>query len=190
LVIPVLLLMAWHAATASAWDVATDGLGGIFMLQLGFVFGIACAAHESWRLPVKNNTYVFGFVFMILAITVAGNSFGTYGFDGDWGNVPHARTARRAEMINRAIQRYYLQEKQYPQELADLTPAYMVYIPTPFIIPRQGWCYQGGEDYYRLGYVYRDYFSTPASVKIHAAAGIPPDLSWPCDDEAVKYSGF
>ena len=184
---PILLLLAWQAATASAWDVATDGLGGIFMLQQSFVLGVAAAIHQSWNLPLKRNSFIFGFVVLLLIIIMGANSFGTFGFDGEWGNVPRARTARRAEMINQAILRYYKEQGQYPEALADLTPSYMLYLPTPFIIPHQDWCYQGGRDYYRLGYVYRDYFSTPASVKVFAADGQPPDPSWSCDSETAKY---
>jgi len=187
LIVPILLLLAWQAATASAWDVATDGLGGIFMLELSFVFGVAASIHQSWNLPPKRNSFIFGFVVMVLFMIMGANSFGTFGFDGAWGNVPRARTARRAEVINHAILRYYEDQGQYPQALADVTPGYLLYLPTPFIIPHQDWCYQGGSDYYRLGYVYRDYFSTPASVKVFAAAGQPPDSSWTCDAEAAKY---
>ena len=185
--VPIFLLLAWQAATASAWDVATDGLGGIFMLELSFVCGVAAAIHQAWSLPQKRNSFIFGFVLLILVLIMGANSFGTFGFDGGWGNVPRARTARRAEMINQAILRFYEQQGQYPQALADLTPGYLLYLPTPFIIPHQDWCYQGGPDYYRLGYVYRDNFSSPASVKVFSAAEKPPDPSWACDAEAAKY---
>ena len=157
------------------------------MLELSFVFGVATAIHQSWSLPLKRNAFIFGFVLLPMALIMGANSFGTFGFDGAWGNVPHACTARRAEMINRAILLYRAQKGQYPQALGDLTPSYLWYLPTPFIIPHQNWCYQGGQNYYRLGYVYRDYFSTPASVKVFATAGQPPDPSWPCDAEAAKY---
>jgi hypothetical protein len=187
LIVPILLLLAWQAATASAWDVATDGLGGIFMLQQSFVFGVAVAMHQSWNLPARRNSFVFGFAVLTMVLIMGANSFGTFGFDGEWGNAPHARTARRAETINQAILRYYEKQGQYPEALADLTPGYVLYLPTPFIIPHQDWCYQGGRGYYRLGYVYRAYFSTPASVKVYAAAGQPPDPFWPCDTEAAKY---
>ncbi len=187
LALPVLLLLAWQAATASAWDVATDGLGGIFLLELSAVFGIAAIVHQSWKAPVKRSGLLFGVVMLLLAVVTAANSFGTFGFDGAWGNVPHARTARRAETINRAVLRYYEEQGQFPRTLSDLRPAYLLYLPTPFIIPSQDWCYQAGPDFYRLGYVYRDYFSTPASVKLFASAGQPPDPSWPCEAEAAKY---
>lgn len=188
LAVPIFLLLAWQAATASAWDVATDGLGGVFMLQLSAVIGVAAAVLQSWSAPLKRNSFVFGFASLILVIVMGANSFGTFGFDGEWGNVPRARTARRAEGINQAVLRYYQEEGQYPLALADLTPKYLFYLPTPFIIPHQDWCYQGGPGYYRLGNVYRDYFSTPASVKVFASAGEPVDLPWTCDAEAAKYS--
>jgi hypothetical protein len=103
------------------------------------------------------------------------------------GKCAASRTSRRAEIINQAILRYQQQKGQYPQALSDLIPGTMIYLPTPFIIPHQGWCYQGGPDYYRLGYVSRNYFSTPAAVKIYASVGQPPDPAWPCDAEAEKY---
>jgi hypothetical protein len=159
------------------------------MLEISYVFGVAAAIHQSWSLPLKRNAFVFGLALLTLVIIMGANAFGTFGFDGEWGNVPHARTARRAEMINQAILRYYEQQGHYPQALANLTPGYLLYLPTPFIIPHQDWCYQGGPGYYRLGYVYRDYFSTPASVKVFAAAGQPPNPSWSCDAEAAKYPG-
>jgi hypothetical protein len=146
------------------------------------------AIHQSWRLPPRRSSILFGFVLLILVMIMGANSFGTFGLDGEWGNVPHARTARRAERINQAVLRYYEEQGQYPQALTDLTPGYLLYLPTPFLIPHQDWCYQGGAEYYRLGYVYREYFSTPASVKVFAAAGQPPDPSWTCDAEAAKYS--
>jgi hypothetical protein len=187
LILPILSLLAWQASTASAWDVATDGLGGIFMLELGLVIGVAAALHQAWELSFKRNAFIFGFAMLTLVIILGANSFGTFGFDGAWGNVPRARTARRAALINRAILRYHAQQGQYPQTLSDLTPRYLLYMPPPFIIPHQDWCYQGGPDYYRLGYVYRDYFSSPASVKVFAGSGQPPNPSWPCDSEAAKY---
>jgi hypothetical protein len=189
LILPIALLLAWQAATASAWDVATDGLGGILMLEMCFVFGIAASIHHSWSLPRKRNSFLFGFAVLLLVMVMGANSFGTFGFDGKWGDVPRARTARRAQTINQAVLRYYEAQGQYPQTLADLTPRYLLYLPPPFIIPQQDWCYQAGTNYYRLGYVYRDYFSTPASVKVIAASGQPPQSAWACDAEAAKYPG-
>jgi len=186
LIAPVFLLLAWQAATASAWDVATDGLGGIFMLQFASIFGVATAIHLSWNLALKRNAFIFGFAVLILVIIMGANSFGTFGFDGEWGNVPRARTARRAEMIDRAILRYYDQHGQYPQALADLTPGYLLYMPVPFILPGEDWCYQGAADYYRLGAFYRDFFGSPLSLKIYAQAGTPPETGWECGERLAE----
>jgi hypothetical protein len=190
LVLPILLIIAWEAATASAWDVATDGLGGIFLVMLAGVVEIAAAMHTSWTVSPRRRDILFGIVVILSLVTSAATSYGTFGSDGAWGNVPHARTERRAESINRAILRYHESQGSYPQALSELTPNYLLYLPNPFIIPGQDWCFEGGKDYYRLGYVTRDFFSTPASVKVHAAAGQPPAQSWPCDAEADKYPGY
>jgi hypothetical protein len=117
-------------------------------------------------------------------------SFGTFGLDGPWGRVPIARTERRADSIDQAIRRYHIKNGSYPTVLEELTPNYLLILPTPFIIPGQNWCYQGDMDYYRLGYVYREYFSTPAEVRIFASEGTPPDSSWPCEQEAAFYPGL
>jgi hypothetical protein len=190
LVLPVILLIAWQTATASAWDVATDGLGGIFMIQMAGLVGIAAAMHQSWDITPKRRSFLLGISFVLTLVVSAATTFGTFGFDGAWGNVPHARTERRAEVVNRAILRYHESQGSYPQSLNELTPGYLLYLPVPFIIPQQDWCYEGGADYYRLGYVTRDYFSTPALVKVHASAGQPLVQSWSCDAEAAKYQGY
>jgi len=187
LVVPVWLLIFWQASTASAWDVATDGLGGIFLLELAFIIGLAAAIVRSWRSPARSRPILFGSAMLIVGLVLVGNAFGTYGFDGEWGNVPRARTERRAALINQAILRYSDLHGEYPRSLTDLWPGQLLYIPTPFMIPRQDWCYQAGEDFYRLGYVYRKYFSTPAEVKVFASAGQPDDPAWPCDVEAARY---
>ena len=38
-----------------------------------------------------------------------------------------------------------------------------------------------------FGYVSRDYFSSPAFVKVFAAVGQPPNPAWPCDADAEKF---
>jgi hypothetical protein len=185
--IPVLLLIVLQVATASAWDVATDGLGGLVYLELTAFLGIASAILLAWDLPVPRRSPAFVFAIILPVIVMGANTFGTYGFDGAWGNVPRMRTERRAASINRAILRYHERQGMYPAALSDLTPGYLLFVPHPFIIPDQDWCYQGGPGYYRLGYVYRDYFSSLASVKVYAEAGTPPVQAWPCDEQVAKY---
>jgi len=112
---------------------------------------------------------------------------GSHSPDGKWGESPSYITERRAEKIAHAIQQYYADHGSYPHSVDDLFPQNLVYIPRPIMIPGQTWCYEGGKGYYRFGYLYRQYFSTPASVKIHTTFGELPSSYWPCDDEATKY---
>ncbi len=189
LALPLLGLLGWQIATSAAWDVATDGLGGIATLQLSGTAGIAAAVLVAWKLPASRRATVFGLALVLPLYMMVMMSFGKYGFEGAWGKVPLARTERRAASIERAIQRYYQRNDRYPASLSELTPGYLLILPNPFIIPGQDWCYQGGPDFYRLGFVYREYFSTPASVRVYASAGQPPETDWPCKTEAARYPG-
>jgi hypothetical protein len=115
----------------------------------------------------------------------------SYAFNrGSWMALsPPWLTEARAEKINRAIQRYHERHGYYPSRLANLMPFYLWRIPQPMIFRDQTWCYEGGDDYYRLGYVHQPAFGVPPeyiSIRIHAAVGEPPESSWPCDDELEK----
>ena len=180
LLTPFILLEGWLGYTASAWDVATDGLGGVFLSQVVGVLGIGGAVLLAWRLPEKRLSAAFSATLVLPIVVFLATSLGTFGGIQEWGKVPHLRTERRAAMIDQAIQRYRQDRGAYPQALSELTPGYLLYLPTPFIIPRQDWCYQGGPAYYRLGYINREYFSTPTSVEIFASAGQPPEEGWEC----------
>lgn len=189
LAIPILLLLGYQIALSSIWDVATDGLWGTLGWHLVGTSGIAAAMVLAWSLPGKRKL-----VALALALIVPLSMGGAHGIARDgpskgWCTSPTCVTERRAERIDRAIQRYHRRTGDYPRALADLVPRDLLYLPNPLIIPGQTWCYEGEADTYRLGYVYRRYFSTPASVRVHAAVGQPPDLEWPCDDEAAKHPG-
>ena len=51
------------------------------------------------------------------------------------------------------------------------------------------WCYQGGKDYYRLGYVTYQYTTSGgeggglAEIVTHSAVGDPPEEAWNCNQE-------
>lgn len=112
---------------------------------------------------------------------------GTLDREGKWGTLPIQVTESRADKIDRAINQFRADHGSYPQTLQELTPRYLLFVPVPNIIYGQDRCYESGQDYYRLGYVYREMFSMPASVRVHAAQGEPPDPTWECDQEAAKY---
>jgi hypothetical protein len=189
LAIPVLFLLGYQIALSSIWDVATDGLWGALGWHLVGTSGVAAAMVLARSLPGKRKL-----VALALALLVPLSMGGAHWIVRDgpsrgWCTSPTCVTERRAERVDRAIQRYHQRTGHYPRALADLVPRDLLYLPNPLIIPGQTWCYEGGPDTYRLGYVYRRYFSTPASVRVHAAVGQPPDLEWPCDDEAAKHPG-
>jgi hypothetical protein len=95
-------------------------------------------------------------------------------------------TEERAERISQAIETYYAREGHYPQDLRQLTPWYVLSLPGPVIIYGQDWCYEGGDDYYRLGYVYREHWSSPyLTGRIYKTKGKAPDLPRMCEEEVV-----
>jgi len=94
------------------------------------------------------------------------------------------------------VERFYEREERYPETLDELTPRDLLWIPGPVILPGEGWCYQGGEDFYRLGYVvYLRYpgmgFDPLSEIRIPAARGVPPSPAWMCDAELerIRQSG-
>jgi hypothetical protein len=63
----------------------------------------------------------------------------------------HQLTGERAGRTSQAIETYYARKGSYPQDLWQLTPWYVLSLPGLVIIYGQDWCYDGGDDYYRLG---------------------------------------
>jgi hypothetical protein len=187
LIVSIFYLVGFQIFTASVWDVATDGLGGIILWMLTSVSGIAVAMLMAWKIPGKRVLITIVFAILLPLSMRYALWLGSHVPDGEWGESPAYITARRAEKVAAAIGRFYAEHGYYPQSLDDLFPKILVYIPRPIMIPGQAWCYEGGGDNYRFGYVYRQYFSTPASVVIHTASGQPANHEWPCEVEAAKY---
>jgi len=93
-------------------------------------------------------------------------------------------TEERAGRVSQAVESYYAQERRYPQDLRPLTPWYALSLPGPVIIYGQAWCYDSGDDYYRLGYVYSEHWSDPRlSGRVYKAKGEVPDLQPLCKEE-------
>jgi hypothetical protein len=188
LMVAVLFLMVgYQAVLISMWDVATDGLGWVFLWLTMSTIGIGSAMLMAWSMPRRQLWAAVLFALIVPIVLLEARDLGTYDDDHTWGTTPIITTERRADRIDNAIQRYYEKNNEYPQTLRGLTPRYLLYIPNPYIIPGLNWCYEGGIDHYRFGYVYRQYFSAPASVRIHSTAGEPSDANWGCQDEADKY---
>lgn len=189
LIVSTLFIIGYQMVLASVWDVATDGLGGPFLWTLVTISSMTAAMIMAWLLPGTRKLIALAFAVLVPLSMQYPHWIGTYGPDGEWGMSPAYITERRAETITNAIEGYYKDHDEYPISLKVLFPQNLIHIPRPIMIPGQTWCYEGGPDYYRLGYVYRRCFSTPASVRIHASSGEPPNSYWPCEDEAARYPG-
>jgi len=98
-------------------------------------------------------------------------------------------TRSRASHVEQALVRYHQEQGIYPSKLDDLTPRYLLFVPPPLVVRRVGWCYQGGEDFYRLGYVSGDftYMNAYFKVEVFSQAGEPPQEGWSCDAIAQKF---
>jgi hypothetical protein len=176
--------LGYQITTLRIWDNATDGLGAVFLGEVLFFTGLAAVmvlaeskTHgERYPIPaVLFSTLVFVF---ILGGCIIGGS-----------RSPPDVTAARAARIDWAIQRYYQRNGVYPADLSDLVPGYLLYLPQPVIFRDQTWCYQGGEDFYRLGYVYQPWFGMPKdqiTIRLSASSGQPLLSYWPCEDELGK----
>jgi hypothetical protein len=176
-----LLLVIGHLiVTETVWVQAEDSLSVI----PGVVFIVATAAAMllAWAVTGWRRLAALGFALLVMLTASYASALG-------WRMSPTGLTEMRAEKIERAIQRYYERESRYPTRLANLTPFYLWRIPQPMIFRDQTWCYEGGDDYYRLGYVHQPAFGVPPeyiSIRIHRAVGEPPESSWPCDTELER----
>jgi hypothetical protein len=93
-------------------------------------------------------------------------------------------TAKRVERTVRAIESYYARERSYPETLSQLSPWYVISLPKPMIMHGQDWCYEGGEDFYRLGYIYREHWSNPNLIgRIYKSVGEAPGDANICKEE-------
>jgi hypothetical protein len=143
-------------------------------------------------LSLKERARLAGLAFMIITLIFI---VGTYTLG--WLIDPQAITAARAEEISQAIQRYNQQAGEYPPKLEVLAPGYLPILLGPLTGRGQVWCYQSGEDYYRLGYViferYHQYADdTPFwepyyEIKVPSSAGQPPGTAWMCDEELENF---
>lgn len=143
-------------------------------------------------LSLKDKARLAGLAFVIITLVFIVGSY-TLG----WLIDPQAVTAARAEGIDQAIQRYREKTGEYPPNLKVLAPGYLPILLGPLTGRGQVWCYQSGEDYYRLGYVIYERYHQYADVtpfwepyyeiKVSSSAGQPPGTAWMCDEELENF---
>lgn len=159
------------------WDATYDALGYIwlFIPSLAVLFsGVMLII----VLPPKFKPAGFLYLLLIPALVIVSSYAQRVNF--------RKLTEDRAEAISQAIDAYYARNGRYPQKLGQLIPRSMRSIPEPVVIFGQDWCYQGGENFYRLAYIDREHWSAPnIFAQVYKSSGELGDLQPACADQAV-----
>jgi hypothetical protein len=168
------------------WDTTDDPLGNLW-LPFPVLVVLFSSAFLFSILPGRAKLAGFSYLLLIPALIAVSARAQRVDF--------RQLTAERAGRTSQAIETYYAREGHYPQDLRQLIPSYILSLPGPVIIYGQDWCYAGGEDYYRLGYVYREHWSDPLLTgQIYKTKGEAPDLPGICDEEIAalekRYPSF
>lgn len=181
LVVILLGYLLYTIAWLWIWDGTDDGLRSLAMLMVsgiaataaGMVIGLTLTGWRAWT----------GLAFAILTVGLI--FLASFGLEGRFH--PYAITETRALRIQQAVEGYRETTGSYPAELDALIPGELWRIPRPMIFQDQGWCYEGGSDFYRLGAIYREHWSSPIlSVRLYASAGNPLATSWVCDKKLAE----
>lgn len=159
------------------WDGIDDGIRGYFMLIVSGQAAAAAALVMALTGPVRRIWAGPVFLAVIIAAVYGGMLWIGTRFS------PYEITEARAVRIGAAVEAYRADKGAYPAALADLVPGAFWRVPRPMIFADQGWCYESGPDFYRLGAVYRETWSSPIiEVRVYSSAGNVPVSEWVCDE--------
>ena len=158
------------------WDNTYDPLDYLWLIVPIFIVvlsGLTLSVALSGRM--KSMGLLFSVI--VTAMLIAASAFAQ--------NVDFRQeTAKRAERTVSTIESYYAREGGYPESLSQLSPRYILSIPKPMIIYGQDWCYEGGDDYYRLGYIDRKHWSDPNLIaRVYKSVGESADTQSLCMEE-------
>ena len=135
------------------WDATTDPLGYFWMF---IPVPVILLSGTALSIVLPGTKKLAGFLYSLLVTALM------IGVSARAQTVDFRKlTEERAARITQGIDRYFVREGHYPQTLQQLTPGYLLSLSEPVIMYSQGWCYQGGEDFYRLGYLDREHWSSP-----------------------------
>lgn len=157
------------------WDTTGDGLGGLWLAIPILAVLFSCVLLLN---ALLGKTKLASFLYLLLIPVLMTISACAQSVDF------RQLTEERAGQVNQAIETFYAREGRYPHALGQLIPWYAISLPNPLIIYAQDWCYDGGDDHYRLGYVNRDHWSDPNLYgRIYKSNGKIPDLPSLCAEE-------
>ncbi len=160
----------------TAWDATYDPLGYIWIVVpvlIVFFSGILLLIKSH-----KQAVWVgLGYLLLVPGLIIA---VSTYAQRVDFRQLTEAR----AGQVTQRVEAYYAREGRYPQDLRQVRPWFAASLPGPFIMYGQDWCYEAGEDYYQLGYVDREHWSSPELIRrVYKTGGEPPDPEGICSEE-------
>ena len=161
-----------------AWDRTTDPLEILLLvlpMLVALTLGGLLLVDLQGRLKGLGLTYFILVPALLAAIYAETSRIDIY-----------QRTEANAQEVAAAVEDYHARNGQYPERLEQLSPLYALAHPRPWIIYGQDWCYQGEAGGYRLGYVFREHWSSPnLSGRAASQAGTPPDADLCADEMAA-----
>jgi len=175
----VLFYLAYSVFWGSVWDQTSDGLSGIFLSQLSGLIGIGTGM--IMMLVLRGRNRLAGIIFMIVVPVMLNQTF-----EAGWRVSYHEITEARSARIARALERFHAREGYYPESLEVLAPRDLLLVQQPVILAGEEWCYEGGENYYRLSAFYREFFSAPVSLRVYESAGEPPAMPSACESRLAE----
>ena len=175
LLVVLLITVFW----VSLWDHTDDGMGGVWLAITGGLLAVAAGGLIVERR--RGLLRLQGFLYLLLVPVLLFSAFGI-GI-----KIPyHPISDIHAAIIQKALQSFYAQNARYPGTLEGLVPRQLLWVPSQLILRGEPWCYQGGQDYYRLGDFWRSSFSSLLEIRVYAAAGNPPEAGWTCQNNLVR----
>ena len=164
----------WSSAHARAFEDHLPFIQSMLSLAAGIFLTLTL---RGWRRLV-------GPLYFVLVTSVA-----VVALSQGWKLSAFEMTERRAAVVDGAVESYYQENGVYPGSLAELSPRYLPLVLPPVVVRTGGWCYQSGEDFYRLGYISGDftYFDSEFRVETYAQAGDIPAGDWACDEWRARF---
>ncbi|MGE5223335.1 MAG: hypothetical protein ACM3PY_12925, partial [Omnitrophica WOR_2 bacterium] len=157
-------------------SVTEDQIAAAFFLILACIAGIMAGVASAWKRTGPKLWVSLALILVLCAVQFPALSLPQ--------NFSERVTLERAAQVDAAIQRYHAQNGRYPASLIQLMPRYLLWVPEPVTYYKSVWCYDGNQQYYRLGYYeagYYRYSLRGISVKLYGSAGELPQQPTPCD---------
>jgi hypothetical protein len=159
----------WSSAHARAFEDHLPFMQFLFSLLAGLVIFFLLRGRRRLAGPLYT-----------LLVTVAC----TFALAVGWRISAFEITEHRARRLDAALHAYQADHGSYPQSIGELSPRYLPIVLPPVVVSSGNWCYQGGGDAYRLGYISGEftYFESAFFVETYAQSGDAGQADPVCDD--------